>query len=62
MYQHIMLYRYCQGIVDFPLSACWKIFHLNNDGSRGDLLRQVDHDMIVPGNYIILDESQSMLA
>ncbi|OJJ89600.1 HNH endonuclease signature motif containing protein [Aspergillus glaucus CBS 516.65] len=55
------LYRYCREIVNFPLNVCWRIFHLNNDGSTGDLLRQVDHDMVVPRKYIVLDEDSGSL-
>jgi hypothetical protein len=53
-----MLYRYCRAILDFPPEVQWAIFHLNDDGSTGRLLRQVDHNMVAPGNYVILDQGK----
>jgi hypothetical protein len=52
------LYRYCQEILDFPAEVQWAIFYLNDDGSTGRLLRRVDHNMVVPGNYVILDQGK----
>jgi hypothetical protein len=53
-----MLYRYCREIMQFPAGVQWAIFHLQSDGSTGRQLRQVNHNMVTPGNYIILDQSQ----
>jgi hypothetical protein len=53
-----MLYRYCRAILSFPTEVQWAIFYLNNNGSTGRLLRQVDHNMVAPGNYVILDQGK----
>ncbi|GAD99774.1 hypothetical protein PVAR5_8501 [Paecilomyces variotii No. 5] len=57
-----MLYRYCGMIFEFPNGAQWRIFRLNANNSVGRLLRQVDHNTVDPGNYIILDQNKGALA
>ncbi|KAL1849198.1 hypothetical protein Plec18167_009592 [Paecilomyces lecythidis] len=57
-----MLYRYCGMIFEFPNGAEWRIFRLNANNSVGRMLRQVDHNTVNPGNYIILDQNKGALA
>lgn len=52
-----MLYHYCREILEPPRDVCWRIFHLNDDGSTECLLRRGDRDMTEPGKYIILDRN-----
>lgn len=53
-----MVYRYCGMIMAFPPAVSWEIFRLNEDGSTGTRVRRGDRSMILPGKYIILDQSK----
>lgn len=52
-----MLYRYCAQFLVFPFQTRWAIYHLHSDGTTGRRLRQVDHNMVAPGLYIVLNDS-----
>ena len=44
-------------IPHLPLPSALAIYHLYEDGTTGHRLHQVDHNMVTPGLYIILDDS-----